>query len=380
MANTRKRMRLPNGFGRITELKNQKLRNKWRVMVTIGHDANGRPIGKLLKPKAYFRTYNEAYTALVQYNADPYDLNFDKKVIDAFKEWKELYYPTISDKTAYNYDFAWRYCSSTYNLQVRDIRVKDIRYCIEEGKLLSKSNEIIESSKPTPNVQKLIKMLWNVLMDYAVEKEYTDKNYARDVRISKTVQKTINLEKEGHIAFTEDELEKLWAAVDRPFVSIIIVQCYMGWRPNEMLNIRFNDVDLEKMTFIGGSKTQAGMHRVVPMHACIQEIITAQYEKAEKANSEYLFFHTTKGTPQKFAYQTYYTKFMNVITELDLNHKHSPHDPRKTFVTLAKKYKVDEYAIKRIVGHQITDITENVYTERDISWLSEEIEKIKAHA
>lgn len=47
------------------------------------------------------------------------------------------------------------------------------------------------------------------------------------------------------------------------------------------------------------------------------------------------------------------------------------------FVTMAKKYQVDEYAIKYIVGHAITDITEKVYTERDVEWLKEEMKKIK---
>lgn len=47
------------------------------------------------------------------------------------------------------------------------------------------------------------------------------------------------------------------------------------------------------------------------------------------------------------------------------------------FVTMAKKYGIDEYAIKYIVGHSITDITEKVYTQREINWLKEEIEKIK---
>jgi len=49
----RKRMRLPNGFGRITKISNKRLRNPYRVTVTVGTDMNGRPIGKLLKPKAY---------------------------------------------------------------------------------------------------------------------------------------------------------------------------------------------------------------------------------------------------------------------------------------------------------------------------------------
>ena len=43
----------------------------------------------------------------------------------------------------------------------------------------------------------------------------------------------------------------------------------------------------------------------------------------------------------------------------------------------AKKYGVDEYAIKYIVGHKISDITEKVYTQREIQWLKDEIEKIK---
>jgi integrase len=55
---------------------------------------------------------------------------------------------------------------------------------------------------------------------------------------------------------------------------------------------------------------------------------------------------------------------------------HKPHDPRKTFVTLAKKAEVNDFAIKRIVGHAIEDITENVYTERDIEWLCQEAAKI----
>ena len=44
--------------------------------------------------------------------------------------------------------------------------------------------------------------------------------------------------------------------------------------------------------------------------------------------------------------------------------------------TMAKKYKVDEYALKYMIGHKIEDITEKVYTQRDAGWLKEELEKI----
>lgn len=73
------------------------------------------------------------------------------------------------------------------------------------------------------------------------------------------------------------------------------------------------------------------------------------------------------------------TKGLENITYQKLNkayadfHGHKPHDGRKTFITLAKKYNVDEYAIKYIVGHSISDLTE-------LDWLREEIAKIKVHA
>ena len=62
----RKRRRLPNGFGQISEIKGRNLVKPFRAMVTIDKDAYGKPIAKLLEPEAYFKTYNEAYEALLE--------------------------------------------------------------------------------------------------------------------------------------------------------------------------------------------------------------------------------------------------------------------------------------------------------------------------
>lgn len=85
-----------------------------------------------------------------------------------------------------------------------------------------------------------------------------------------------------------------------------------------------------------------------------------------------------KKDPKKHeTYFQYRNSFNNVIKELRLNPNHRAHDPRKTFVTLAKKSGMDDYALKRIIGHKITDITERVYTVRSIDWLKEEMKKIR---
>ena len=71
------------------------------------------------------------------------------------------------------------------------------------------------------------------------------------------------------------------------------------------------------------------------------------------------------------------TLVKEVISQLNLNPNHRPHDPRTTFVTMGKKSGMDEYALKEMVGHTIQDITESTYTVRDLEWLREDIEKIK---
>lgn len=78
-----------------------------------------------------------------------------------------------------------------------------------------------------------------------------------------------------------------------------------------------------------------------------------------------------------FTYDKYRQRFITLVKELKIDPQHRAHDGRMHFVTMAKKYGVDEYAIKYMVGHSITDITEKVYTKRDVDWLHAEIEKIE---
>lgn len=112
-----KRKRLPNGFGYITEIKNKNLRNPFRAMVTVGKNENGRPIAKLLKPQAYFKTYNEAYEALVEYNKNPYDLDDDMSVAELYEKWSATYFQNIKDSAKRTVTSAWGYCTSIYDMK-----------------------------------------------------------------------------------------------------------------------------------------------------------------------------------------------------------------------------------------------------------------------
>ena len=55
---------------------------------------------------------------------------------------------------------------------------------------------------------------------------------------------------------------------------------------------------------------------------------------------------------------------------------HNPHDTRHTFITKAKEANMNEYILKMIVGHEMADITEKIYTHRTVEDLKREMKKI----
>ena len=162
--------------------------------------------------------------------------------------------------------------------------------------------------------------------------------------------------------------------------DIILIQCYSGWRPQELGLLKLENIDLDNWTFMGGMKTEAGTNRIVPIHSKIRHLVMEKYKEAQELGSDFLINCTDTATHRSsymFTYDKYQKRFNKIRDELKLNPQHRAHDGRMHFITIAKKYQVDEYAIKYMVGHSIQDITERVYTKREIDWLKEEIEKIK---
>lgn len=362
-----KRMRLPNGFGQITKLKNANLRNPYRVMVTVGKNEYGKPICKLLKPKSYFKTYNDAYAALVAYNKNPYDVRINPTMNELLEEWlTKRSKKHEKDNWIRN---AWTYCRQLHDMKVRDVRTRHLKLAIEE-------------SDAPPSVKVYMKSAFNLLFDYAVEYELVDRNYARDFS-SMDEQNAVKEAKQGHIAYGDEELKLLWANLNNPrleCVDVILIQCYTGWRPNELLKMKISDVDLEYQTMTGGSKTDAGKNRVVPIHSRILPLIEQRYANAKAHNGRYLIGSYNKRSgkySERLCYDKWSDRLSKICHELNLNPEHKLHDGRVQFVTMAKEAHMDEYAIKYVIGHVIEDLTESVYTKRDISWLKEEIEKIK---
>lgn len=374
-----KRKRLPNGFGSITEIKGKNLRNPFWVRVCVGKTDFNRPILKPLKPQAYFLTYNEAYQALVDYNRNPYDLENDLLVEQLYKKWSDSYLNKCDESYVRTVTSAWAYCSSIYQMRAKDVRARHIKGVMDDGyRIETRGKKKGEKVFPSASTKARIKSLFNLMFDYALEYEIVTMNYARAFDVSDDIIKEKEESKKNHIPFSEDELETLWDNVGKvKYVDWILIQCYMGWRPQELATLQLSEVNLTDWYMQAGMKTESGKQRIVPIHTQIRDLVKQNYDIAVSLGSPYLF--NDKGQlngSYKLTYDKYAHRFKKAIEQLNLNPEHRPHDPRNTFITRAKKAGVDEYALKEMAGHKILDITESVYTLRDLEWLRSDIEKI----
>lgn len=355
--------RLPNGFGQISQIKGRNLRKPYRAMVTVGKTSAGRPISKVF---GFYETYNDAYTALIEYNRNPYDLDTSITILQLYEKWTADYFQTLkSVSSTRTITSAWAYCGSVYDMKAKEIRARHIKRCMD--------------SVESPNIKSRIKSLFNLMLDYALEYEIVEKNYARTFAVSDDIVEEQEKQKRAHMPFTESEMKILWDNTNINYVDVILIQCYSGFRPQELGLIKLENVDLEKGLIVGGMKTPVGINRTVPIVECIYDFVKYKYEEAKELGSEYLLNCTDSRdeTNLMLTYDKYANRFTKIMEVLDLNPEHRPHDPRKHFVTLCKEAKMDEYAIKYIVGHKIDDITEKIYTQRSDEWLIEEAKKIK---
>ena len=125
------------------------------------------------------------------------------------------------------------------------------------------------------------------MLDYALEYELVDKNYARTFNLSDDVIKDVKEAKKDHIDFTDEEIKKLWDHLyDTDYVDVILIQCYSGWRPQELGLIELKKCRSGKLVFYRRYETDAGKDRLVPIHPRIRDLVKHRYQEAINLGSD----------------------------------------------------------------------------------------------
>jgi len=343
-------MKLPNGFGGITKLSGKR-RNPYRVRKTRGWTEDGK---QLYDTIGYYKTREDAITALVNFNENPYDIHTDNITFsEVYDEWSKQHFEEIVPSAQRTWKSAYNYCKPIYNMRFKDIRVEHL-----EG--------IIRDAATGQSTKQRIKSLFNLMYKWALKHDIVVKNYAllcdRVPQGPRIIERT---------PFTDEEIQVLWDNINFPFVDMILIDIYSGWRPQELAILKTVDINLEEYYFKGGLKTDAGKNRIVPIHPLIQNLVLNRYDK----NNNTLFNDENGQQGTAMTYDKYRGRFKKVMDKFHMDHR--PHDARHTFATKAKLAGMDEYVIKLILGHSINDVTEKVYTHRDIENLRNEMLKIQ---
>ena len=179
-----------------------------------------------------------------------------------------------------------------------------------------------------------------------------------------TKHKPLKIEKKIHMPFSEDEVFRV---LDGDFFSsdykgvlektIIYSLYFTGARRNEIIQMRYNSVDLnEQILKVLGKRNK---ERLIPIHYKLK----SQLEKylnvrpSLNKNSKETFFCYENGnkiTPE-FVYKTVNLYFKKV----SLKTKKSPHMLRHSFATHMLDQGADLNAVKGLLGHSSVAATQN---------------------
>lgn len=334
-----------NGSGTIVKLSGRR-RQPFEVRVNTRMDERNYPKYDVL---GRFEDKDTATAALIEYNRSPYDININTMTFtEVYNQFFERKY--IKGKRKYSQSsinctiMAYNKCAALHDRPFKELRTDDLQTILDNWEL---SHACMEH----------VRNLLNQMYDYAMQYDIVQKDVSKYIQITKP-------DDDIHgVPFTPEEIEKLWTAYNNgiPNIDMILILIYSGWRIGELLKLNIEDIDIDNRTYKGGIKTAAGKNRIVPIHSKIFDMVLRRRKCG--------WFNM-----QMSAYSAAYKK---AVSDAGITTYHTPHDCRHTFVTLLSNAGADEICIKRLVGHSYgNNVTEKVYTHKDIEQLRKAIELI----
>ena len=376
----KKAVRRENGRGTVEKTNSKKNPFKAKVPVGTKIDKNGKTQA-VYKTLGTFPTREEAENALADFSRTPYDItNSVKTFADLYEAWSKYYFSTLKgDSSMRTVTSAYAYCSGLYDMPVRKIGPGHIRDAMEQGYVIPTTGKDKGQKRyASINTQERIKSMCNLMFDYALERNLVLTNPARAFKIDKLLQE-IEQKTKKKKPFSDADVELLWEYHEMvPFADIVLIGIYSGFRPQELVLLRTENVFLNEGYIIGGIKTSNGIDRVVPIHPKIKELVAFRYQQAtELYHSEFLLNIPYGSSFKPFTYDTYESRFHNVMDALNLV-GFTPHCTRHTFASQAEMCGLRERAIKLIMGHSLKgDVTDYHYKHTGHKYLYDEICKIE---
>lgn len=339
-----------NGTGSVYKLPN----GSWIAVKILSWtvDADGKK-HKNTVSKSGFRTKKEALEYLPKLSSEE---KAERKKSITFKQLFDKWIPTHkkSKSTLDCYRAAMNHFRPVWNESMNEITVDDLQECMDECPAGKRTMENM-------------KALCGLLYKYGIPRNYASLNMGQYL----IVNGEAGAGKEG---LPLQALSKLSQSVGKvPYANYIVAQCYLGFRPSELLALEIKDYNRTDKTLTGGSKTEAGRNRVVTISPKIQPIID---QLTKNRISGYIFCGKTGG---HFDLNDYREKFYEALEACGIDNptetangvprkKYTPHSCRHTFSTLMKKVPGADKDKLSLIGHTSTEMLRH-YQDVDLEGL-----------
>jgi integrase len=170
-------------------------------------------------------------------------------------------------------------------------------------------------------------------------------------------QKLVPLSEESPLFFTKVDFQKLLVAMNEAWLKeIVIFATLTGLRRGEIINLRWQDVDLQRRIIVIQSnptfKTKHGKKRVLPLNDTAFSILQSKHGKEA---SEYVF--TLNGRQIFDDWLTHAFKKAVLVAKLPNTRLHF-HSLRHTFASWLVQDGVSLYEVQRLLGHSSSSMTE----------------------
>lgn len=296
-----------NGQGSVTKIST----GNWRASVVVGWKDDAHPIRRT---KSGFKTKTEALAYLPTLREKRLTEDYSPSVADVFGEFISQHKKSASTIAAYK--AAFKHLKEFHDKEFKTMTIDEWQKCVDNCPTGRQTKENI-------------RVVLNLLYRYAIPRGWASPelmSFRGDfLRINDKGSSTSD--KTG---FTEEELALLWKhADDVPLAGAILLMCYTGFRIGEFLTVEYKDGCL-----IGGSKTEAGKNRIVPVSPRVERFVPL--------------------IPRWMSQNAFRKNFYDTLTACGIDnadHHITPHSTRHTFATLIKKVQAPDADKLRLIGH-----------------------------
>lgn len=325
-----------NGQGSVYKLDN----GKYKAIVTLRYyvDMDGK-VKRHTRSKVFSRK-KDAIAALPDLLAMPSSRamkNF------TFQQLYDAWLPThrAGKSTMDCYKAAFKHFRPIWGLSMNDMSIDDLQDCIDgcgKGR----------------RTQENMKALVGLMYKYGIPRR------AIPDQLNLAPYLLVGGDPAAHrLSFTDVQIEAIRRCVGLvPGADAVLAMIYTGFRPSEFLSLRVEDYDRQRSCLIGGSKTSAGIDRVVTLSPKIAAIINTAVE----GRSTGWLFPAPDGNAWSLRSYTE-TSFYPALQSIGIDnptvtigggverHMYTPHSCRHTFATLLKRVDAPSKDKQELIGH-----------------------------